>query len=346
MTLNTLTNARTWCLLLAVPLVAGCSRSPDSAKTVAQENPTTERHLLKVGFQLDWYPVAEDGGEYQALVKNYYRDAGLDVTIAPGGPGPHGIQMVATGRMQFSLGPCDDVILAVRQGAPLLIVGAHMQHNPQAVMVHDDSPVKAFRDLDGRSVMAVPGSAWPSYVEGHYGIKLNILPMDYGLARFMSDRNFIQQCFITSEPYDVEIHGAKVRTILIADAGYDPYRVIFTSKAFARDHPDAVRAFVAGTIRGWIDFLHGNDAEARARIQAENSSQSTALMDYTIATMKRYHLVGGDPAKGERMGLITPARMTALVHTLTELKILDVQMPLEKFVRFEFLPPELLPEKT
>jgi NitT/TauT family transport system substrate-binding protein len=291
-----------------------------------------------VDFQLDWYPVAEDGGEYQALVKGYYRDVGLDVTITPGGPGPHGIQQVATGRMQLSMGPCDDVILAVRQGAPLLIVGAHWEHNPQAILVHADSPVKTFRDLDGKSVMAVPGSAWPAFVEGRYGIKLNILPMDYGLARFMSDRNFIQQCFITSEPYEVELHGVKARAMLIADSGYDPYRVIFTNRNFARDHPEAVRAFVAGTSRGWTEFLRGDDSEARARIQAENTSQTTALMDYSIATMKRYSLVGGDPAKGERIGLLTRARMTALVHTLTELRILDAPLPLEKFVSFEFLP--------
>jgi NitT/TauT family transport system substrate-binding protein len=328
-------------LLLAGPWVAGCGRSSDSAKTTAQENPAAERQLQKVEFQLDWYPVAEDGGEFQALVKNYYRDAGLDVTFAPGGPGSFGIQKVATGRVQFALGPCDDVILAVRQGAPLLIVGAHMQHNPQAIMVHGDSPVRSFRDLDGKSVMAVPGSAWPAFVERRYGIKLNIVPMDWGLARFMADRNFIQQCFITSEPYDVEIHGAKARAMLIADAGYDPYRVIFTNRAFARDHPEAIRAFMAGTVRGWIDFIHGDAAEARARIQSENPSQSTALMDYTIATMKRYMLVEGDPAKGERAGLLTPGRMSALIQTLVDLKILDARLPLEKFVSFDFLPAEL-----
>ncbi len=30
--------------------------------------------------------------------------------------------------------------MAVTQGAPLVVVGAHMEHNPQAIMVHDESP--------------------------------------------------------------------------------------------------------------------------------------------------------------------------------------------------------------
>jgi NitT/TauT family transport system substrate-binding protein len=346
MILNPFKHTGLWCSLLSIVFVAGCSRSSDSAKTTAETVPAGVRQLLKVGFQLDWYPAPEHGGEYQALVKNYYRGAGLDVTISPGGPGALGIQKVATGRMQLAMGACDDVILAVERGAPLLIVGAHMEHNPQAIMVHEDSPVRSFRDLDGKTVMAVPGSNWIDYLQDHFGITFSIIPADYGLARFMADKNFIQQCFITNEPFFVELQGIKARALLIADAGYDPYRVIFTSKAFARDHPEAVKAFVACTSRGWVDFLHGDASAARSRIQAENPSQSPALMDYSIAAMKRYDLVEGDPAKGEHAGLITATRMTDLLHTLVSLKILDASLPMESFVSFDFLPPELKGAKT
>jgi NitT/TauT family transport system substrate-binding protein len=340
MTLDPIKNVRLACSLLAVALASGCSKSPDSANTAAQGGPSAGRQLLKVGFQLDWYPAPEHGGEYQALVKNFYRDAGLDVTIVTGGPDSYGIQKVATGRVEIAMGACDDVILAVRRGAPLLIVGAHLEHNPQAVMVHDDSPVRTFKDLDGKSVMAIPGSAWVDYLQSHYGISFSQIPSDYGLARFMADKNFIDQCFITNEPYFAQLNGVKTRALLIADAGYDPYRVIFTSKSFAREHPEAVRAFVACTARGWVDFMNGDASLARARIQAENQSQSPALMDYSMAAMRRYQLVEGDPAKGERACLITPARMTALVQALVGLKMLDAPLPLEEFVSFDFLPPE------
>jgi NitT/TauT family transport system substrate-binding protein len=328
-------------LLLAVVFAAGCSKSPDpTGKAVTQDAPAPHP-LLKVDFQLDWYPAPEHGGEYQALVGNYYRDAGLDVTIRPGGPMDLGLQKVATGRVQFSMSAVDDIIHAVREGAPLLVVGAHMQHNPQAIMVHDESPVRSFRDLDGKSVTCVVGSTWIYYVQSHYGITFNVIPADYGIARFMADKNYIQQCFITNEPYFAERNGAKARTLLIADAGYDPYRVIFTSKAFARDHPEAVRAFVACTIRGWNDFLYGDASKARARIQADNPSQTPELMDYSIAMMKKYRLVDGDPAKGDRMGLITAKRIRAVGQALVDLKILDEQPPLESYVSFDYLPPEL-----
>jgi NitT/TauT family transport system substrate-binding protein len=298
---------------------------------------------VKIGFQLDWYPVVEHGGYYQALLKHYYRDAGIDVAIVAGGPGEYAMPSVALGRKQLSMGTLDDVIIAIKQGLPLLIVGAQMEHNPLAVMVHAESPVTSIRQLDQRTIMCTAGAVWKDFVEARYGITINMIPDDYGLARFMADRQFIQQCFVTSEPYEVHLHGVETRTILLSEAGYDPYRVIFANKTFAREHPDAVRAFVKASIRGWDDFLYGDATEARAVIARENPAQTPALMDYSIKAMKDDHLVDGYPEKGERTGLITPTRMTDMVKVLVDLKILASPMPLDQFVSFDFLPLDLKP---
>jgi NitT/TauT family transport system substrate-binding protein len=346
MILNSLKQAGLWCSLLSVIWAAGCSKSRESAKSADHAGAAANPQLQKVDFQLDWYAAPEHGGEYEAVAKGYYRQAGLDVAILQGGPGSYGIQKVATGRVQLAMGACDDVIMAVKQGAPLLVVGGHMEHNPQAIMVHDESPVRTFKDLDGKTVMCVPGSNWIEYVQKHYAIRFNVAPSDYGMARFMADKGFIQQCFITNEPFYAELHGAKTRAMLIADSGYDPYRVIFTSRSFAREHPDVVRAFVAETSRGWSEFLHGDAAAARARIQSDDPSQTPALIDYCMAAMKRYKLAEGDPAKGERACMLTPERMTKLMQTLVDLGILASPMPLDDFVSFDFLPPEPRQAKT
>ena len=124
------------CLHLALILAAGCSRSSEPAKPAIESASASGKPLLKVGFQLDWFPSAEHGGHFEALVKNYYRDAGLDVTIVPGGPGASGMQKVALGQIEFAMGRSDDVILAVQHGLPLLIVGAQMQLDPQAILLH------------------------------------------------------------------------------------------------------------------------------------------------------------------------------------------------------------------
>jgi len=325
-------------LLAAAASLAGCGKPAQTAATAPGAAAQGGRGLLKVSLKLDWYPTAEHGGFFQALVKGYYRDAGLDVTILPGGPGAFPLPFVATRRADFGIGRFDDVILAVKQGLPLLVVCAQMQHDPQAIMMHEDGPVKTFKDLDGRSVMSNPGSNWVAYVQMRYGVKFNLIPMDYGLGRFMADRDFIQQCYISSEPFFAEQHGVKTRVLLIASGGYDPYRAVLTNRAFAQGHPDAVRAFVAATVRGYQEYLDGPCAEARARIQSENPSQFPQLMDYTVASLRRYRLVEGDPGKGERMGLLTPERARAMVQTLVDLRVLDAPMPLEDFISFDFLP--------
>ena len=50
----------------------------------------------------DWYPQPEHGGFYHALIKGYYREAGPDVEILPGGPNAFPIQRIATKAAEFS----------------------------------------------------------------------------------------------------------------------------------------------------------------------------------------------------------------------------------------------------
>jgi hypothetical protein len=52
-------------------------------------------------------------------------------------------------------------------------------------------------------------------------------------------------------------------------------------------------------------------------------------------------MVAGDPELGERAGLITHSRMREQSELLARLKIIPAPLPLERFVRFDFLPADL-----
>lgn len=319
-------------------LLASCGGGAPATTADADGRPLTQ-----ITFQTDWYPQAEHGGYYQALAKGYYAEVGLDVTLLPGGPGAFVTQKVATGQAQFSMGRSDDLMLAVNEGLPLLIVSALMQHDPQGLLLHASNPVNSFAELDGKTVMANPASAWLRYVERAHRITLNILPLNFGLAQFMADPNFIQQCFITNEPFFVRQNGGDPKTLLIADSGYDPYRVIFTSQRFARENPAAVRAFVAASIRGWDSFMEGDPAPGQALIAARNENMSHEFMAYSIAAMRAKKLVSGDPAAGERTGLLQRSRMQNLAENLHSLGILPAVLPFDRYVSFDFLPTDLAP---
>ena len=287
-------------LTVAAFALAGCGEKA-AAPAAGGAKP-----LTKIIIQTDWYAQPEHGGFYQALAKGYYREAGLDVTIAQDGPNTIAGQKLLLGDIQFCIGRSDDVMVAIARGLPVLIVGALMQYDPQAIMFHEGSGIHGFKDLDGRNVMAEPGANFIPIVQKKYGVKFSITPLDFGLSRFLADPQFVQQCFITNEPFYVRKAGADIGVLLLSDTGFSPYRVWFTSKKFAAEHPEAVRAFTAASIRGWREYMEGDRTAANQLITKDNKQMLPEFMDYSVNAMKKYRLVAGDPAKGETYGQIRP----------------------------------------
>ena len=317
-------------------LLCGCSRPAPLPPQAGGGAP-----LPRIRFKTDWYPQAEHGGFYQALAKGFYRDAGIDVDIIPGGPGILVPQLMLTGQADIAMARSDDILVFADQGLPFVIVGAYMEHDPQAILVHEEDTVRTFADLNNRTIMAVPGVHWIDFLKLRYHIDFRQIPSNFGIAQFMADTAFIQQCFVTNEPYYVRKNGGHPRTLLLSDSGYDPYRIIFTTQAFLRDHPEDVRRFVAASIHGWDDFMNGDPSPGKALIAARNPNMTNEFMDYSIRAMRDAHIVSGKPELGERLGMMTRARMQGQVDTLSQLKIIPGAIALEKIVRFDLLPAQL-----
>src|SRR6267142_1428364 len=221
---------RTCCLLLLAGLFAlGCRHS------------SSETGLAKVTLQADWYPQPEHGGFYTALAKGYYKDEGLDVTIQPGGPYVSMEKQVSVGLAQFGMSASDRTLEAVAGGQPLVAVAATMQRDPQGIMVHKDSPIRSFADLNGHTISIKPGYTWFAYLVKRYHLNdIHEIPATMSVANFVADPQYIQQAFATSEPFFARQAGIETRVLLTSDAGYNPYRVMFTSQDFLKRHPEVV----------------------------------------------------------------------------------------------------------
>jgi NitT/TauT family transport system substrate-binding protein len=318
----------------ALALAGGCSRTAGTAAGAP----------VHIRFKTDWYAQAEHGGFYQAQARGFYKEAGIDVDIQQGGPGALVTQILLAGDADIAIGRSDDMIVWASQGTPFVIVGVYMERDPQAILVHDESPVRTFRDLNHRTIMGVQGSNWIEYLKMHYHIDFNLIPSNFGIGQFLADKNFIQQCFVTNEPYYVRKAGAHPRTLLMSDAGFSPYRVIYTTKAFANAHPDAVRAFVAASYRGWEDFMNGDPSPAKAAILAANPNMDDGLMNFSINAMREQHLYAGLPQAGERAGLMSRKRLEDQDQTLLQLGISPELIPLDRFARFDLMPSGFQPD--
>ena len=316
-------------------LVAGCSESKPASKPDAA--------LIPITLQANWYAEAEYGGYYEALAKGYFKEAGLDVKILQGGPGAYPVQKVATGQVQFGLARSDDLILAAQQKLPVLIVSAQLEHDPQVILVHAESPVHGFADLDGKSIMAEPGSAWITYLQNKFRIHIQTIPENYEVAAFLSDKTFIQQGFITNEPYIFEQQKVPARSLLIADSGYDPYRALFCNRAFAQEHPEIIRAFVKASIRGWNEYLTGDPKAAEDLISRDYSGSTLPVLEFARKQILAAGIAAGHPDRGEAVGLINRRRLADQLQVLKDLKLVTAPLSVDDVASFDFLPAELQP---
>lgn len=276
----------------------------------------------KVRLATDWYPQPEHGGFYHALIRGYYRDAGIDVEILPGGPNAFATQKVATRAAEFGMGSTDDVLMANERGIPVVAVGATMQHDPQGIMVHEASPVRGFADLGGKTVAVTPGTTWFPYLVKRYQLQgVQERAHTFSIGAFLKDPAYIQQCFLTSEPFFAREAGAKTRVLLISESGYDPYRVFFARRDLAKDRPEVVRGFVQASIRGWREYM-ADPSVAHAEISRRNPELTPAKMAFSHGALRDLRFVLGDPAKGEEAGTMSRERWEAQWAVLKDLGVL------------------------
>jgi NitT/TauT family transport system substrate-binding protein len=307
------------CGLTLLVFAVGCHRQSSDSNAEPGNHPD----LIRITLQADWYPQPEHGGFYTALVKGYYKAEGLDVTIQPGGPYLVVEQQVAAGTAQFGLGSSDRTLESVADGQPLVAVAATMQHDPQGIMVRKDSPIRSFADLNGHTVSIKPGYTWFAYLVKRYRLdNIHEIPATMSVANFVADPQYIQQAFATSEPFFARQAGIETRVLLISDAGYNPYRVMFTTRDFLRQHPETVAKFVRASLQGWREYLNDPTA-AHAAIAKLNPALNPEWMHFTWQALHEGHFVSGDDPSGAQLGQMNAERWATMYQQLFDLKVID-----------------------
>src|SRR5204863_1174217 len=136
-------------------------------------------------------------------------------------------------------------------------------------------------------------------------------------APFQTDKNAVQQGYLTSEPYTISQTGAKPVVHLLADSGYASYAaVIQTSAKLVAEKPELVQRFVDASIEGWYSYLYGDPAAGNALIRRDNPEMTDALLAYGIAKIKEYGVVDTGDAKTNGIGAMTEKRWREFFDTM------------------------------
>jgi NitT/TauT family transport system substrate-binding protein len=302
--------------LAAFLLPAGAAAADSTAGAGAGE---------PIKIALNWVPEPEFGGIYAAQQAGIFKANGLDVQILPGGAGAPTWQMVGAGKVPFAIASADEVAIARTRGADIIALFAIYQTCPQGIMVHEGRGHKSIADVftDGGGMLAMEkGLTYSRFLEKEYGFaKVKLVSYSGGIAAFMADKNYAQQCFIFSEPIAAKRQGAKVKTFLVADAGYNPYAAVLIAKTdYVKANRTTAEAMIKSFREGWQKYL-SDPKPANDLMHALNKTMDPQTFAEAADVQKPLILPQG--MKSEQIGTMTLERWQTLIAQMRELKVLD-----------------------
>jgi NitT/TauT family transport system substrate-binding protein len=106
----------------------------------------------KVKFVLQWVPQAQFAGYYAALDQGYFKDAGLDVTIVPGGPDINPMQVVASGGADIGTTWVPKMLASREGGTDLVVISQIFQRSGTLEIAFKDKGLTKITDLKGKKV--------------------------------------------------------------------------------------------------------------------------------------------------------------------------------------------------
>ena len=269
--------------------------------------------LDQVVFGTVWKAEAEHGGYYQAIATGLYRKHGIAVELREGGPQINQSQLLAAGRLDFSIASNSFIGMNfVEQKIPMVAVAALFQKDPAVLIAHQGVGNDSLVALKGKPIM-IGGDTrvgWWLFLKAKFGYTdAQIRPYTFDVAPFLANKNAVQQGYLTSEPFLIEQQGVTPNVFLLADVGYASYgSVIETSAKLIAQKPDLVQRFVDASIEGWYSYLYGDPAPGNALIKRANPEESDALIAYAIKAMKDHGIVDSGNAQSTGIGAMTEAR--------------------------------------
>ncbi|PFG62667.1 NitT/TauT family transport system substrate-binding protein [Thioclava sp. ES.031] len=105
-----------------------------------------------VTLQLKWVTQAQFAGYYVALDKGFYEDAGLDVTIKPGGPDIGPEQVIAGGGADVIVDWMPAALAAREKGLPLVNIAQPFKKSGMMLTCLKESGIKTPEDFPGHTL--------------------------------------------------------------------------------------------------------------------------------------------------------------------------------------------------
>ncbi len=278
----------------------------------------------KVTLQLKWVTQAQFAGYYVAKDKGFYSDAGLDVTINPGGPDVAPPQVIAGGAADVVIDWMPSALASREKGVPLVNIAQPFKRSGMMLTCRKDSGITSPKDFPGRTLGVwfygneYPFLSWMSKLGistkgGNGGVK--VLKQGFNVDPILQKQADCVSTMTYNEYWQVIDAGLSADELVVfkyQDQGVatleDGLYVLeknLKNPAFV----DKMARFVKASMKGWA-WARDNQKEA-AMIVLENDSTGAQTEKHQVRMMGEINkLTAGSNGK------LDPADYESTVATL------------------------------
>ncbi|WP_128660693.1 ABC transporter substrate-binding protein [Paenibacillus sp. 598K] len=332
-------NRPTWLiLLLTLALIATGCGATGKANTSGEGAAEGSGELKKVVLRLKWVHQAQFAGFYAAVEKGYYKDAGLDVEIRPGGSDFPSVQMVASGSEQFGVTGADQILLGREKGVPVTALATIYRETPFVLFALKESGITSMEDLVGQRIgVKLGGNEELTYraMADSAGIDtkdIDEMPVKFDLSPLLTGQVKAWPGYVINEVLATEAQGHEVNIIKPQDYGINFYAdTLFAKQELIEKDPELVRSFVQASMKGWEYAIdHPEEAAEMGLKYGENLK-----LDHEINMMKAsIPLLQPD---NRPLGKMEASAWETLQENLMELEFLKKEQDLSTIFTNEFL---------
>ncbi len=271
----------------------------------------------KVTLQLKWVAQAQFAGYYAALEKEFYKAAGLDVTVKPGGPDIIPEQVVAGGGAQFGIDWLPSLLSAREQGTPLVNIAQVYQYSGMREIAFKTTGIKTVNDLRGKKVAVWFGgnefellaTLDKYHINRDKDVTLVKQPFDMNLllnhqvaaAAAMTYNEYHQVLEAGVRPEDlVVIDFNKEGTAMLEDG-------IFSTESWLKDagHKQIAARFLHAAFQGWI-YCRDHPGDCVDFVLKQDATGVMSKQHQTTMMAEVNKLVWGPPAPAHSIGYMEP----------------------------------------
>lgn len=222
-----------------------------------------------VRLALHWLPQAQFAGYYVALEKGFYREAGLELFILPGGPDSVPANRLSSGEAHFATMFLSHALERWGAGIPVVNVSQIFQRSSLMIITRKSDNIRAISELAGRRIAmwANEFQLQPWALFRQQGIDVPIVQSNDSAELFLAGAVTSMLAMWYNE-YQVLLSSGyredELQPFFFKDTAFDfPEDGIYCLADTAKKHPDMVQALSAATLKGWrYTFEHEEEALA------------------------------------------------------------------------------------